>query len=101
MTEKALLNKSELSYLIRSELADFFSEDNYQKLINKKSISTQCHAMNMDEAVKYLKDKGYEMKKNTLYKHTANGTIKFNRFGKRKIVFTKEQLNDFIERMNK
>ena len=55
----------------------------------------------MDEAVSYLKSQGFEMKKNTLYKHTANNTIQFSRFGKRKIVFSKEQLDDFIERMKK
>lgn len=56
---------------------------------------------NMDRAVVYLNTKGFKITKHTLYKHTAKGTIDFSRFGKRKIVFTKEQLDEFIERMKK
>lgn len=103
MTEEAILNRNEISSLIRSELADYFSGVDYQKIKNIKSndFSTNRNAMNMDEAVSYLKSHGFEMKINTLYKHTANNTIQFSRFGKRKIVFSKEQLDDFIERMKK
>lgn len=103
MIEKEILNRNDLSNLIRSELTDFFSVGDFQNIKGNEgeNITTKRDVMNMDEAVSYLNSKGFEMKKNTLYKHTANSTIEFSRFGKRKIVFSKEQLDDFIERMKK
>ena len=53
----------------------------------------------MDDAIEYLRGKGLDISKSTLYRHTSNGTIDFLRAGKRKVVFTEAQLNDFVDRM--
>ncbi len=53
----------------------------------------------IDEAVKYLNDKGLSISKSSLYQYTARGGIKYGRAGERKLIFTENQLNDFLEKM--
>ncbi|MEA5082343.1 MAG: helix-turn-helix domain-containing protein [Dysgonamonadaceae bacterium] len=52
--------------------------------------------MNVDEAVEYLRFKGYKICKATLYQHTMKGTINFRRYGQRRLVFTKADLDEFL-----
>lgn len=52
--------------------------------------------LSIKEAIEYLNSKGVIITKSTLYKHTMNGTIPFSRFGERKIVFTRENLDEWV-----
>ncbi len=51
--------------------------------------------MNIDEAIAYLNEQGYPIAKSTMYKYTMAGTIPFRRFGERKIVFDREELDQW------
>ncbi|HXL00333.1 MAG TPA: helix-turn-helix domain-containing protein [Dysgonamonadaceae bacterium] len=53
----------------------------------------------IDEAVKYLNDKGLSISKSSLYQYTSRGGIEHGRAGERKLIFTENQLNDFLEKM--
>ena len=51
---------------------------------------------NTDEAVEYINERGVPIAKSTLYKHTMEGTIQFQRFGK-KLMFKSEDLDKWIK----
>jgi excisionase family DNA binding protein len=53
--------------------------------------------MNIDDAVKYLNENGFSISKSSIYKHTMNGTIPFRRFGKRKLVFSANELDKWVK----
>jgi excisionase family DNA binding protein len=53
--------------------------------------------LSINEGLQYLNDRGLKMSKSTLYKHTMNESIPFQRFGERKIVFLREELDEWIE----
>lgn len=53
-------------------------------------------SMNIDEAVNYINESGYPISKSTIYKHTMGGTIPFQKFGVRRIVFRPEDLDRWI-----
>lgn len=55
----------------------------------------------INEALLYLSHRGVQLTKSSLYRHTMNGTIKFNRFGERKLAFKIEDLEEFIDGMIK
>ncbi len=84
----------------------FLSEGELRELIIEavagiaKPEPVQKSRFSMDEAIEYLADNGYKISKSTLYQYTSKGTIKFNRYGGRQIVFTIEQLDEFLERMS-
>ncbi len=83
----------------------FCSTDELKQLIKEvidglaKPEPTKKEYYTIDEAVKYLNGKGFSISKPALYQHTAKGTIEYGRSGKRKLVFTEQQLDDFIEKM--
>jgi excisionase family DNA binding protein len=52
--------------------------------------------MNIDEALNYINEQGYPISKSTMYKHTMAGTIPFRRFGERKIVFDRDELDQWV-----
>jgi len=83
----------------------FCSVDELKQLIKDvidglaKPEPTKKEYYTIDEAVKYLNDKGLSISKSSLYQHTAKGTIEYGRAGERKLVFTEQQLDDFLEKM--
>ena len=83
----------------------FCNADELKQLIKEaigglaKPEPTKKEYYTIDEAVKYLNDKGLSISKPSLYQHTAKGTIEYGRAGERKLVFTEQQLDDFIEKM--
>lgn len=83
----------------------FCSTDELKQLIKDvidglaKPEPTKKEYYTIDEAVKYLNDKGLSISKSSLYQHTAKGTIEYKRAGERKLIFTENQLNDFLEKM--
>lgn len=85
-----LMNEEELRELLREELRGVVST---QATVGKRE------RYGIDEAIEYLRGKGLDICKSTLYRHTSNGTIDFLRAGKRKVVFTEKQLDDFAEKM--
>ena len=52
--------------------------------------------LNIDEALSYMNEKGYSISKSTIYKRTMEKTIPFHRFGKRKIIFDIDELDQWI-----
>lgn len=54
--------------------------------------------LSINEGLQYLNDRGVKMSKSTLYKHTMNEAIPFQRFGERKIVFVREELDEWVEK---
>lgn len=83
----------------------FCSTDELKQLIKDvidglaKPEPTKKEYYTIDEAVKYLNDKGLSISKSSLYQYTARGGIEYGRAGERKLVFTEQQLDDFIEKM--
>lgn len=88
MENLIVLKESELRQIIREEIQGCTQPEEPEKEI-----------FSIDEAVEYLVNKGFRITKNTLYAHTHNGTIDYFRFGKRKLSFTREQLDDFLRKM--
>lgn len=54
--------------------------------------------LNIDEALSYMNEKGYSISKSTIYKRTMEKTIPFHRFGKRKIIFDIDELDQWISK---
>lgn len=81
-----LVNKQDLIDAFREVLKEVLSENTETKSV-----------FSVVEAVEYLNSKGYKITKSRIYRHTMNGTIQFDRFGKRKIVFKPEYLDEFIK----
>ena len=52
--------------------------------------------MNIDDALRFLKEQGLPMTKATLYNKTFKGTIPFKRVGKR-VVFSRIELSRYLE----
>ena len=78
------------------------SKKDLEEMLQKASLNAEVRepkksAMNIDEAVKYLNDSGYTIAKSTVYKNTMDGTIPFQRFGKRRLVFKPEELDKWLE----
>jgi len=51
----------------------------------------------LNEALNYLNERGLSISKSTLYKKTADKEIPFQRWGGRKIVFLREELDQWID----
>lgn len=81
------ITKEEVRAIVKEEV----------KNITSTPRPTKLH-LNMDEAVRYLNGSGYAITKGTLYNYTSSGKIEFNRFGGRRITFTKKQLDKFMEK---
>lgn len=88
MNNFVLLSEADLRRILREEIAGI-----------SKPVTEKKSRFNIDDALEYLNKNGFSISKNTLYIHTSKGTIDFDRFGKRKIVFSQEQLDDFLEKM--
>ena len=88
MDDLIFLRESDLRRILREELTGI----THPEPVEKENYS-------MDEAVEYLESKGYKISKATLYGHTSKGTIDYFRFGKRKLSFSKNHLDTFLNRM--
>jgi hypothetical protein len=88
MDNLILMKESDLRRILREELSGI----NTPEPAEKENFS-------IDEAVEYLESKGYKISKATLYGHTSKGTIDYFRFGKRKLSFSKNHLDTFLNRM--
>lgn len=89
MENLVLIKRRDLSDLIKDAVADVLPE--------KKCVQdTIQNVINVDQAVSYLNKQGYPIKKSTLYKMTSKGSIPFYRWGRRKILFKPEELNEWI-----
>lgn len=85
MDNLVLLRKNDLEEMLRK------ASSSSREMPARKSI------MNVNEAVKYLNDSGYKISKSTIYKHTMDGTIPFQRFGKRRLVFRTQELDEWLD----
>lgn len=78
----------------KQDLIDAFREV-LNEVLNEKTETKSVFSV--VEAVEYLNSKGYKITKSGIYRHTMNGTIQFDRFGERKIVFKQEYLDEFTK----
>ncbi|MEA5080873.1 MAG: helix-turn-helix domain-containing protein [Dysgonamonadaceae bacterium] len=90
MTNIAVFSKDDFRAVIREEIA--FA------LEKKGTESEQKNTMNLNEAIKYINENGYPISKSTLYKKTSEHSIPFKRFGGKKIVFDKLDLDEWINK---
>lgn len=88
MDNVIFLKESDLRKIIREEMAGVATQEPQEK-----------ENYTIDEAVEYLNSKGYRISKATLYGHTSRGTIDYFRFGRRKLSFSQEHLDAFLEKM--
>ena len=84
MENLIILKRSDLEELLKQIFSDTKPEPVEQ--VNKSKL-------NINEALTYLNDKGYSISKSTMYKHTMAGTIPFQRFGERRLVFNANELD--------
>lgn len=63
--------------------------------LNYKDMEQKFFTIN--EAVAHLNAIGYPITKSTMYKKTMANEIPFSRFGGRKIIFSREQLEEWAE----
>ena len=80
----------------------YLSKKDLEEILKKASMSAEGteprkSALNIDEAVQYLNDSGFKISKSTVYKNTMDGTIPFQRFGKRRLVFKADDLDQWLE----
>ena len=90
MDNLILMKESDLRRILREELTGITNPEPAEK-----------ENFSIDEAVEYLENKGYKISKATLYGHTSKGTIDYFRFGKRKLSFSKNHLDSFLNNMKK
>ncbi len=88
MDNLILMKESDLRRILREELTGITNPEPAEK-----------ENFSIDEAVEYLENKGYKISKATLYGHTSKGTIDYFRFGKRKLSFSKNHLDSFLNNM--
>ena len=88
MDNLILVKESDLRRILKEELSGISHPEPEEK-----------ENYTMDEAVEYLNSKGYRISKATLYGHTSKGTIDYFRFGKRKLSFSKNHLDTFLNKM--
>lgn len=86
MENVVIFKKDDLKSVVREAIAEAMS--------GKKEQPT---TLSVDEAVKYLNDNGIKITKSTIYKHTMDGTIPFRRFGERKLIFDREELEQWAQ----
>lgn len=86
MSEIIVLKKEELESIIRDVLAEVTAKP--EELPD---------TLTMEQAADYLSNKGLKIKKSSMYKLTMDSLIPFKRFGKRKIIFDREELDKWAE----
>lgn len=79
----------------------FLRKEDLEEMMKKASMSAEIReprksAMSIDEAVQYLNDSGFKISKSSIYKNTMDGTIPFQRFGKRRLVFKADDLDQWV-----
>lgn len=88
MENLILIKESDLRRILQEELSGMNAPEPEQK-----------ENYSIDEAVEYLNSRGYKISKATLYGHTSKGTIDYFRFGKRKLSFSQQHLDTFMDQM--
>ncbi len=61
-------------------------------------IDEQKDYFSLDEGLSYINERGLTISKSTLYKKTANREIPFQRWGGKKIVFLRDELDQWISK---
>ena len=89
MTDLILVNKYDLTEMFKETIREMFPEQSAPTCDQKDYLS-------FEEGLAYLNDKGISISKSTLYKRTSLNEIPFRRFGSRKVVFKKDNLDTWI-----
>jgi excisionase family DNA binding protein len=61
-------------------------------------IDEQKDYFSLDEGLSYINERGLTISKSTLYKKTADREIPFQRWGGKKIVFLRDELDQWINK---
>lgn len=91
MENLVYLDRNELAQVVRAEVAIAL-----KSLIPEKKEERQ--RLTVDEALIFCGENGYHLPKSTLYKFTSAGDIPFMRVGKRKVMFDRQELREWIEK---
>lgn len=90
MNDLVLVKKDDLQELLGRTVRQAIAEAMTETRAASPTLS-------IDEATVYLNDKGVKISKSTLYKHTSEGTIPFRRFGERKLIFDRSELEQWVQ----
>ena len=61
-------------------------------------VDEQKDYFSLDEGLSYINERGLTISKSTLYKKTADREIPFQRWGGKKIVFLRDELDQWISK---
>lgn len=86
MENVVILRKDDLRSVVKEAVAE---------AMNEKKATPQT--LSVDEAVTYLNANGAKISKSTIYKLTSEGKIPFRRFGERKLIFDRNELEQWAQ----
>jgi excisionase family DNA binding protein len=89
MQSLILVNKNDLRELLKEMIPITNVAD---------PIDEQKDYFSLDEGLSYINERGLTISKSTLYKKTADREIPFQRWGGKKIVFLRDELDQWISK---
>ena len=89
MQSLILVNKNDLRELLKEMIPITNVAD---------PIDEQKDYFSFDEGLSYINERGLTISKSTLYKKTADREIPFQRWGGKKIVFLRDELDQWISK---
>ena len=89
MQSLILVNKNDLRELLKEMIPITNVAD---------PIDEQKDYFSLDEGLSYINERGLTISKSTLYKKTAGREIPFQRWGGKKIVFLRDELDQWISK---
>lgn len=89
MQSLILVNKNDLRELLKEMIPVTNVAD---------PIDEQKDYFSLDEGLSYINERGLTISKSTLYKKTADREIPFQRWGGKKIVFLRDELDQWISK---
>lgn len=89
MQSLILVNKNDLRELLKEMIPITNATD---------PIDDQKDYFSLDEGLSYINERGLTISKSTLYKKTADREIPFQRWGGKKIVFLRDELDQWISK---
>lgn len=89
MQSLILVNKNDLRELLKEMIPITNVAD---------PVDEQKDYFSLDEGLSYINERGLTISKSTLYKKTADREIPFQRWGGKKIVFLRDELDQWISK---
>lgn len=64
---------------------------------DEKPVKEDTGFFSLNEAISYINNRGLKISKSSIYKKTAEKEVPFQRWGGKKIVFVRQELDEWIE----